>query len=260
MTIRPLLAGKVLAEEARRKDEQEARGRDEVVIADDLLPGVGAASVSFWHVLRASGISLVGVLATLVLLDSMDTSAFQVLGPDIQRFLHLSDLQLGVTGALAGLTVFVAAVPLGYLGDRVRRTAIVGVCSLIWATCAVLTATFQAIWRLAIVRTVTGVGKANEQPVHSSLLPDQYPIESRNRVYALHRSAQPFGFVVGPALAGGIAAPAGGHPGWRWAFIILSLPAALLALIAFGLREPKREVISPKGLAFRKKVSRQIGG
>ena len=233
------LAAAVLEEEARRHEAQSAKD-DQPLIADDLLPGVGADDLSMQDVLRAGGVSMVAVLAALVLVDNLSNAAFAVLGPDIQKSLHMSDLALGVVGALGGLVIFAAAIPLGYLGDRTRRTSLVGICSLVWAGFVLLTSAAHAVWQLILAWGAAGMGKANEQPVHSALLADAYPIEGRNRVYALHRAAQPIGLVVGPALAGGIAAVVGGNSGWRWAFVVLSIPAGLLALVAFGLREPAR--------------------
>ncbi|MEY2458522.1 MAG: hypothetical protein QOG30_352, partial [Acidimicrobiaceae bacterium] len=229
----------VLDEEARRHDAQAA-AVDAPVIADDLLPGVGSDDLPMGDVLRAGGISMVGVLAGLVLVDNLSNSAFAVLGPEIQKSLAMSDLVLGVVGALGGLVIFAAAIPLGYLGDRTRRTSLVGLCSLVWAGFVMLTGAAQAVWQLVIAWGAAGLGKANEQPIHSALLADSYPIEGRNRIYALHRAAQPVGLVIGPVLAGGIAAVAGGGSGWRWAFVVLSIPAAVLGLVAFGLSEPKR--------------------
>ena len=233
------LAAAVLDEEARRHEAQAA-GVAEPLIADDLLPGVGSDDLAMRDVLRAGGVSMVAVLAALVLVDNLSNSAFAVLGPDIQKSLHMSDLALGVVGALGGLVIFAAAIPLGYLGDRTRRTSLVGICSLVWAGFVLLTSAAHAVWQLIIAWGAAGLGKANEQPVHSALLADAYPIEGRNRIYALHRAAQPIGLVLGPALAGGVAAIASGPSGWRWAFVVLSVPAGALGLIAFGLREPAR--------------------
>jgi len=233
------LAAAVLDEEARRHEAQSA-SVEAPLIADDLLPGVGTDDVSMREIIGAGGVSMIGVLGGLVLVDNLSNSAFAVLGPDIQKSLHMSDLALGVVGALGGLVVFAAAIPLGYLGDRTRRTSLVGLCSLAWAAFVMLTAAAHAVWQLIIAWGAAGLGKANEQPVHSALLADAYPIEGRNRVYALHRAAQPVGLVIGPALAGAIAAVAGGSSGWRWAFVAFSIPAGLLALVAFGLPEPKR--------------------
>jgi ABC-type branched-subunit amino acid transport system ATPase component/predicted MFS family arabinose efflux permease len=233
------LAAAVLDEEARRQTEQEERHAP-VAIADDLLPGVGGEGMSLRRVLGSGGKATVGVLAGLVLVDTFDNSAFAVLGPDIQRSLHLSDLTLGVIGAIGGLLLFAAAVPLGYLGDRTRRTAVVGVCSAIWAAFAVVTGLAVTVWQLVVARILIGVGKANEQPIHSALLADAYPIQGRNRIYGIHRAAQPVGLLIGPLLAGGVAAIAGGGSGWRWSFVVLAVPAGVLAFVAFGLREPAR--------------------
>ncbi|MHB8463863.1 MAG: MFS transporter [Acidimicrobiales bacterium] len=218
---------------------EESHQHDEPV-ASEVLPGVGGAEMSMREVIGRGGVGLVAVLSGLALLDHLDIAAFGVLGPDIERSLHLSDLSLGLLGAMGGLVLFVGAVPLGYLADRTRRTAIVGVCSVVWAVFATLTGAVHAVWQLLIARAMAGLGKANEQPVHNALLADAYPIEGRNRIYALHQAALPVGLVIGPALAGGIAALAGGHAGWRWAFLLVGLPAAALSLAAFGLREPAR--------------------
>jgi ABC-type branched-subunit amino acid transport system ATPase component/sugar phosphate permease len=234
------LAASVLEEEARRKDGHAKGSDDDVVIVDDLLPGVGGEEMSLKEVFRTAGAATVALLGGLVFIDAIDTAGFSVLGPDIQKSLHMSDSTLGIVGAIGGLLLFAAAVPLGYLGDRFRRTFIVGVCSTLWATFALLTGAVQAVWQLFITRTVAGIGKANEQPVHNSLLADAYPIEGRSRIYAIHRAAQPIGLVVGPALAGGVAAVAGGSAGWRWSFAILAIPAGVLGIAAFVLREPKR--------------------
>ncbi len=235
------LAAAVLEEEARRQAEQAAR-HEPVVLADDLLPGVGGAAQSLSAVIRAGGVSLVAVLSALVLVDSLNGAAFAVLGPDIRRALHISDLELGVVGALGGLVVFAAAIPLGYLGDRMRRTALVGICSVVWAVFVLLTGAVHAFWQMLVVAGIAGIAKANEQPVHAALLADGYPIEGRNRVFGLHRAAQPLGGLLGPALAGFVATMVGGDAGWRFVFVILSVPAGLLALVSFGLREPKRGV------------------
>ncbi len=234
------LAARVLDEEARRHAEQQARGSERVVIADDLLPGVGDEAVPFRDVLQHGGRKTLVVLTLLAFMDDVDRAAFAVLGPDIQNDLGLSDFWLGLIGAIGGLLLFVAAIPLGYLADRYRRTTLVGVCTLIWAGAAALTGLVRSGVELVAVRTIAGIGKANETPVHNSLLADAYPIAGRNRVYGVHRMSQPAGLAVGPVLAGTIAVLVGGNAGWRWAFVVLALPAVLLALLGFALPEPGR--------------------
>lgn len=234
------LAARVLDEEARRQAEQQARGREQVVIADDLLPGVGDEPVPFGDVIRQGGRATLVILTLLAFMDDVDRAAFAVLGPNIQADLGLSNFVLGLVGAIGGLLLFVAAIPLGYLADRFRRTLLVGICTLVWAGGALFTGLVRNGWELVAMRVIAGIGKANETPVHNSLLADAYPIAGRNRIYAVHRTSQPAGLAVGPVLAGTIATLAGGAGGWRWAFVALALPAALLALLALALPEPRR--------------------
>jgi ABC-type branched-subunit amino acid transport system ATPase component/predicted MFS family arabinose efflux permease len=231
------LTGRVLEEDERRRALLAA---DSPAITDDQLAGVGADAMAWQEVVRRGGVATIGVLSALVLVDALDNTAFGVLAPDIQKTLHLTDTTIGVVGALGGLVVFLAAIPLGYLGDRTRRVSIIGACTLLWAGFAVLTGIVQQLWQLVFTRTVAGVGKANELPVQSSVLADAYPIEGRARVFALTRASQSVGYVIGPILAGTIAAVAGGGAGWRWVFPALALPAGLLGLLTIGLREPRR--------------------
>ena len=45
---------------------------------------------------------------------------------------------------------------------------------------------------------------------------------------------------LSPVLVGAIATCAGGDEGWRWAFFVLGIPGAIVALVAFFMKEPPR--------------------
>jgi len=235
-----LVAG-VLDEEAKRQAAQAASDAEAIVLPDDLLPGVGGTPMSLREVIGAGGASTITVLFGLGMIDNViNNGAFQVLAPDIQDAFNLSDGAIGIIGALAALTLFLTALPLGSLGDRMRRTTIAGVCTIVWSVFAFLTGFVNVIWQLVAVRVVTGMGQANEQPIQSAILADAYPPEGRGRVFGIHRGASTVGLMLGPVLAGGIAAVAGGDDGWRWAFIVLSVPALVLGIAVLFVREPKR--------------------
>jgi len=235
-----VLAGVVLAEEAKRQALQAQRGSDEITLPDDLLPGVGGTEMPLNEVLRRGGRATIIVLFGLGMVDNLNNAAFSVLAPDIQRSLDISDTAIGVIGGLAGFTLFLTAIPLGALGDRYRRTTIAAICTGIWSIFAVVTGTVHALWQMVGARIATGMGQANEQPIQSSILADAYPPEGRGRIFAIHRAATPFGVMVGPVLAGAIASMAGGTEGWRWSFIVLGLPAAALAIAVLLVAEPAR--------------------
>jgi len=229
------LAALVLGEEDRRQvtDAEHTAGPQHEVLAP-------TQEMPLREVFRQGGRSTVTVLSLLALLDALDNGAFGILAPNIQKSLGLSTTVLAIVGALAGFTVTLAAIPFGALGDRARRTAVAGVSTLVWAGAAVCTGLAQSTWQLVSVRTVSGLGKANEGPIHGSLLSDAYPPEGRGRIFGIYRGAGPLGLLIGPALAGGIASAAGGPDGWRWSFAALAVPAAGLGLVALLLPEPRR--------------------
>jgi branched-chain amino acid transport system ATP-binding protein len=87
-----------------------------------------------------------------------------------------------------------------------------------------------------LVRMANGIGLLVNTGVHQSLLSDYYSPDHRPGVFAAHRNAALLGAVVGPALAGTVAA----FLGWRAAFMILIVPILAAGLISTRLREPLR--------------------
>ena len=96
------------------------------------------------------------------------------------------------------------------------------------------------MWQLAAARLVTGAGQASILPVNNALLADGYPVRGRAAVFSLHSIMPSLGYVVGPLLAGSVAAIAGGAAGWRVAFVVLGLVSLVPAVAALALREPVR--------------------
>jgi ABC-type branched-subunit amino acid transport system ATPase component/sugar phosphate permease len=233
------LTAALLAEEASRTAKAPERV-ERVELPDAALPGVGGDSIGLRASLASGGVALVALLSLLNLLDYAGSAAFSVLGPDIQRSLGLSDTGLGVVASLAALTFVLGAIPLGVLGDRVRRTRLTTACASVAAVATLLTGTVQAVWQLALARLVTGAGQASILPVNSSLLADGYPVRGRSAVFSVHNLMPSLGYVVGPLLAGGVAALAGGAEGWRAAYVVLGVLSLIAALATLVLREPPR--------------------
>lgn len=212
-----------------------------ITSAEEQPPSADTAP-SLKQVLATGGRATVGVLAGLQVLDSVDGVMFVVFAPEIRESLGISTAAVGVVGALTGVMVALAALPLGLLGDRHRRTTIAGVATLVWAAAAGLLGLVQNLWQASAARIVAGIGKANEGPIQSSLVVDAYPPAGRGRVLGLHRGGQPLGIVAGPLVAAAFAAliPEEHEP-WRWAFAFLAVPALLLGFAALRLPEPPRQ-------------------
>lgn len=232
------LTGAVLAEEARRRADQQARDAD-TVLPDDLLPGVGDAPMTFREGLRAGGAAMVLVLFLLNVIDEIPR-AIRVLAPDIQASLDISDTVLiGVLG-FAGVMVVLGAVPMAALADRVARVRIIPVASAFWAATVFLSGLVVNPFQLFWTNAGTGLGQAYRLPVSNSLLVDAYPIAARSRIFAFEALGRPVGQLLGPLIVGGTAAVAGGAEGWRAAFFVVAVPPLLAAAASLILKEPER--------------------
>lgn len=232
------LTGAVLAEEARRRADQQARDAD-TVLPDDLLPGVGDAPMTFREGLRAGGAAMVLVLFLLNVIDEIPR-AIRVLAPDIQASLDISDTVLiGVLG-FAGVMVVLGAVPMAALADRVARVRIIPVASAFWAATVFLSGLVVNPFQLFWTNAGTGLGQAYRLPVSNSLLVDAYPIAARSRIFAFEALGRPVGQLLGPLIVGGTAAIAGGAEGWRAAFFVVAVPPLLAAAASLILKEPER--------------------
>src|SRR5437773_5252816 len=65
------------------------------------------------------------VLFLLFFFDEFDTAAFGVLAPEIEKTFHLTDARFGLIVVANVSIVLLLAVPVGWLGDRVKRTRLV---------------------------------------------------------------------------------------------------------------------------------------
>ncbi|MCU1459566.1 MAG: transporter related [Actinomycetia bacterium] len=233
------LAAAVLDEEAAREAAQ-ARSSEQIIFPDDVLPGVNSEPVTFSQAFARGGRLMFIVLGLLLSLDELEGAAIQVLGPNIRHSFGISSGTIVFIGTASSAFFVLGAVPMGWLADRVRRVPIVGVASLFFAGFVFLSGFAVNAFMLFWTRFATGIAKSNSIPVHQSLLADNYPIGIRARMSAgMNMGAQALG-LVSPILVAAIAVWAGGPEGWRWAWYLLGLPVAVVAILAFFIKEPPR--------------------
>jgi ABC-type branched-subunit amino acid transport system ATPase component len=241
------LTALVLAGEEERRTEQSRR-EDLLDVDTSLLPGVGSDPVSLTEAVRRGGKTMLLILFLLVVIEEFDRTAIAVLAPDIQRTLKISDTALIGISSFGGVVLVLGAIPLAWLADRVRRVSIVTISAFV-AALGVLASglpanPFSMFW----ARSLNGAGHAYRLPVHSSLLSDQYPIESRARVFGFEGMGRPIGQLIAPVFAGLLAGAIGGPTAWRWVFVIFAIPVALLGLASLLLKEPKRGINEQQAL------------
>ena len=218
----------------------EAAVVPEVVLADSELPGVGEDAMSLREALRLGGVRTITILGLLGALQVMDGGVFNVLAPDIQKSLDVSDAGLGAIGGATGVLFVLGAIPMSSLSDRSSRKRLIAITMSFWAVIIVLTGAVQNAFQMFLARLGAGLGQSAQLPVSAPLLVDTYPITAWARIFAMLGGAQAVGTMAAPFLAGGIAALAGGDNGWRWAFLLLGVVAFPIAVSANTIKEPRR--------------------
>jgi ABC-type branched-subunit amino acid transport system ATPase component/predicted MFS family arabinose efflux permease len=233
-----LAAGLIDAETERRA--QQAGAQREALFADELLPGVGDADLTLRRGLAAGGSATFLTLVTLAAMDELESAALGVLAPDIRDSFGMSDGAIVFLSAASGAFLVLGALPMGFLADRCRRSRVIGWAGIAFSAMVFACGLAANAFLFFLARFGVGVAKSSTLPVHGSMLADTYPIGVRGRIATVNAGAARTVGALSPLAVGGIAALAGGDDGWRWPFLILGLPALLVAVWAFRLPEPPR--------------------
>ena len=146
----PVGEGAVATSEAARKKGMKA-------YLHELRPSVATGG---WPV------TPVILLACLNGADELDQAAFGILVPEIRDWFGVD---IGFIIALSQLSLLfriAAAIPLGYLADRLNRTRMTALGAVVWATFTLLTGLAPGLVLLAISRFGSGLGKSLD-PAHS---------------------------------------------------------------------------------------------
>jgi MFS family permease len=176
------------------------------------------------------------VMALVSLVDQIDVSVARGVLPILEDEWRLSDTELGLISSVFVFVSALATIPAGYVADHYRRTRVIGWTLLSWSGLILLSATAINYANLLVARAAMGIGQAVDDPASTSYLGDSYPSRMRARVFSFQQVSFFLGGGIGLALGGWI----GETFGWRWAFAVVGVPGAIVALAAFRLREPRR--------------------
>ena len=194
------------------------------------------------------------VLAIMVginFLNYLDRYILPAVGSKIQAEFHLTDDQLGLLQSAFLLVYAVATIPFGIWADRGVRKTVVAVGVTIWSLATLFTGLAHNYVQLFAARAVLGVGEASYYPAGTALLGDYFKKEGRGRAMSIWAAGTAVGIAAGYA-GGGIIA---GTLGWRVAFYMTAVPGLVLAVLAFGLREPLRGAAEARGPQVSKPAS-----
>lgn len=185
---------------------------------------------------------LLGIMVLVGVVSIFDRFVFALVLEPIKHDLGLSDSQLGLMSGIA-FSVFyaTAGIPIARWADTGNRVNLVtlttGLLGVMLTLCGFVTSFIQ----LLLVRAGVAIGEAGCMPTAQSLLADYFEREERPRAMAFFAMFYPISMIVGYLLGGWMV----DQFGWRMTFILLGVPALLVALLVkFTLKEPRLQKAS----------------
>jgi MFS family permease len=191
------------------------------------------------------------LLASVLALASADAATVGASAIQLRHDLGINNTDVGLLVTVTWVVAAAASLPFGVLADRVTRTRMLGAAIVLWGAAMIWSATVTTLGELLLARAFLGGVTAAAGPIVASLVGDWFASSERGRIYGYIISGELVGAAIGFAVTGGIATVS-----WRAAFVILALPAFVLAWLLIRLPEPARGGSKPL-LARTRMSSRQ---
>lgn len=177
------------------------------------------------------------LLGAVLALASADTGAIGALAPELERSLHIGNVDIGLLVTVSGLTASLGMLPVGWATDRWCRTRMLTVSIVVWGLAQGVSAFAVSFLMLLIMRLALGALTATTGPTVASLTGDLFPASERSRIYGFILAGELAGAGFGLLVAGLVAS----WTNWRVALVVLALPAIPLAWsLKRYLQEPAR--------------------
>ena len=125
---------------------------------------------------------------------------------------------------------------MGWLGDRFRRTWLIGLGVGVWSLATIGSGLAQSYGQLALARSLLGIGEATNGVIAPTILIDLFARERRARLMSAYFLAIPLGSALGIGLGSIIASKLN----WHLAFFLVGAPGLAAALLTLALPEPVR--------------------
>jgi predicted MFS family arabinose efflux permease len=183
---------------------------------------------------------VVVVLACVLGLSGADFATVGASATELRSGLGITNTDIGLLVAVSSLVAALATMPFGVLADRVRRTWTLGGAIALWSIAMFWSAIVTNFNELLLSRLFLGVVTAAAGPLVASLVGDYFPAAERGRIYGYILAGELLGAGFGFAVTGDIATIS-----WRAAFVVLAVPAVVLAWFVIRLPEPPRGGTAP---------------
>lgn len=174
----------------------------------------GGTTVTFFTYTHGSHDQCAGLLVALL--------------PFIKADLGLSYLRSGLLISAYSITAGVSQFLGGWLGDRTSRHIVIAI-GLAGVGLATLAIGFSsAFYPMLAILVVMGIFAGAYHPSATSMVSSYFEKARMGRAMSVHMLGGSIGYAIGPVLGGLIASALG----WRFAYILLCIPALLGVLLA----------------------------
>ncbi|MBV0934367.1 spinster family MFS transporter [Marinobacterium weihaiense] len=197
-----------------------------------MVKHAASRSIPAW---RRHGLLL---LLTLLYTDTfIGRQIMAVMIEPIKQEFNASDTAMGLVSGLAFAGVYALfGLGAGRLADRLPRTRVLAVSALLWSATTIICGFATGFMLLVMARMLVAIGESAVTPSSISMIADLYPVNRRAFAISCYSTA--------PTLAAIVAMSAGAWLvdlyGWRTGFIVVGLPACLIAVVMLLMREPGR--------------------
>ena len=170
---------------------------------------------------------IIGALWFFQMANYFDRTVISFAGPAIMKSMSLEPRAFGLVLSSFGLGYTLAQIPGGLVADRWGSKAPLVIAPLLWALFTGLTGLVVSLAAFMIVRLCLGLSEGGANAATLKVQGDHF--ESKER--ALAAGIWATSFAIAPAIAGPSVAILLTSYSWRWAFLLMMIPALLAALI-----------------------------
>ena len=129
----------------------------------------------------------------------------------------------------------------GVVGDMIGRARTMTLTILVYAVFTGLVALSQSWWHVMVFRFITAIGIGGEWAAGSALIAETWPDRGRAKAGGIMMSAYSVGYFAA-ALINLTVSPIG----WRWVYVVGTVPALIAVVIRWTIHEPERWTVVKK--------------
>jgi MFS family permease len=179
------------------------------------------------------------VLGVVALVERADSALVGAVLPKLQEDFGFGDFTAGVLQSAPAVAALLLVGLAGRLADTRNRKNVLAVVIFSWGLFTFGSAAAPTFALFFVARLLLGAAAPLEQPASASIAGDLYPTRGRTKAFAILRVLEYLGLPIG-VIVGGLLADAFG---WRASFLIMGVPAIILAIgIKLFFKEPRRGI------------------